>query len=165
MRFLKIIMVILVLSIFTVPLLSCNSESDEAEQPEYQPATVQRGDIVIDITAAGNLALSLTEDLAFDLFYGQSGASGTKGTVGEVLVEEGDTDWRKNKCDNDDNGIFDFHDGVDNNRNYDFGWGIDDGPEATTPESLTYKGEAPFTQTENIAMAEFGWMYRRNVLS
>ncbi len=79
---------------------------------------------------------------------------------GHIVVEEGDTGWRKNKCDNDDNGIFDFHDGVDNNRNYDFGWYIDDGPEATTPESLMYKGEAPFTQAENIAMAEFGWLYR-----
>ncbi len=79
---------------------------------------------------------------------------------GHIVVEEGDTEWRKNKCDNDDNGIFDFHDGVDNNRNYDFGFWIDDGPNATTPESLTYKGEAPFTQTENIAMAEFGWRYR-----
>jgi hypothetical protein len=79
---------------------------------------------------------------------------------GHIVVEEGDTDWRKNKCDNDDNGIFDFHDGVDNNRNYDFGWYIDDGPEAVTPESLMYKGEAPFTQTENIALAEFGWLYR-----
>ena len=79
---------------------------------------------------------------------------------GHIVVEEGDTEWRKNKCDNDDNGIFDFHDGVDNNRNYDFGWSIDDGLNATTPESLTYKGEAPFTQAENIAMAEFGWRYR-----
>ena len=79
---------------------------------------------------------------------------------GHIVVEEGDTEWRKNKCDNDNNGIFDFHDGVDNNRNYDFGWWIDDGPNATTPESLTYKGEAPFTQTETIAMAEFGWKYR-----
>ncbi len=79
---------------------------------------------------------------------------------GHIVVEEGDTEWRKNKCDNDNNGIFDFHDGVDNNRNYDFGWSIDDGLNATTPESLTYKGEAPFTQTENIAMADFGWRYR-----
>ena len=79
---------------------------------------------------------------------------------GHIVVEEGDIEWRKNKCDNDNNGFFDFHDGVDNNRNYDFGFWIDDGPNATTPESLTYKGEAPFTQTENIAMAAFGWKYR-----
>jgi hypothetical protein len=46
--------------------------------------------------------------------------------------------WRKNKCDNDSNGVFDFHDGVDNNRNYDFGWSIDTDPEATTPESLPW---------------------------
>jgi murein tripeptide amidase MpaA len=75
---------------------------------------------------------------------------------GHIVVEEGDTQWRKNKCDNDENGIFDFHDGVDNNRNYDFGWYIDDDPGSNTPESLMYKGTAPFTQTENIAMAEFG---------
>lgn len=79
---------------------------------------------------------------------------------GHIVVEELTTEWRKNKCDNDENGIFDYHDGVDNNRNYDFGWYIDNGPGATTPESVMYKGTAPFTQTENIAMAEFAWLYR-----
>ncbi len=79
---------------------------------------------------------------------------------GHIVVENGDTEWRKNKCDNDDNGIFDFHDGVDNNRNYDFGWDIDTGIGANTPESLMFKGFAPFTQAENIAMAEFAWQYR-----
>lgn len=79
---------------------------------------------------------------------------------GHIVVEQGNTLWRKNKCDNDSNGVFDIHDGVDNNRNYDFGWNIDTGPEATTPESLMYKGTAPFTQLENIAMADFAWHYR-----
>jgi len=59
--------------------------------PETQIAPVTRGDLSLDITAAGNLALSHTEDLTVDLFYGQSGTTGTKGTIGEVLVEEGDT--------------------------------------------------------------------------
>jgi len=79
---------------------------------------------------------------------------------GHTVVEGGNLEWRKNKCDNDNNGIFDYHDGVDNNRNYDLGWDLDNGPEATTPESLMYKGTAPFTQDENIAMAEFAWHYR-----
>jgi hypothetical protein len=79
---------------------------------------------------------------------------------GHIVVEEGNTHWRKNKCDNDDNGVFDFHDGVDNNRNYDFGWYIDSEPGAIVPESLMYKGTAPFTQLENIAMADFAWHYR-----
>ncbi|UCE65746.1 MAG: T9SS type A sorting domain-containing protein [Candidatus Zixiibacteriota bacterium] len=79
---------------------------------------------------------------------------------GHIEVEGGNTLWRKNKCDNDDNGVFDIHDGVDNNRNYDFGWDIDISPETTTPESLMFKGTAPFTQLENIAMADFGWHYR-----
>jgi multidrug efflux pump subunit AcrA (membrane-fusion protein) len=91
MRLLKIMLTILVLGILVVPQLGCGSEPVEAEQPETQLAAVQRGNLTIEITAAGNLALSRTEDLTFDLFYGQSGLAGTKGTVGEVLVEEGDT--------------------------------------------------------------------------
>jgi hypothetical protein len=79
---------------------------------------------------------------------------------GHIVVENGDFDWRKNKCDNDHNGIFDFHDGVDNNRNYDFGWSIDNSDTATTPESLMYKGTAPFTQLENLAIRDFAWKYR-----
>jgi len=82
MKLLKIILSVLVLGGLTAPLLSCGSDSDEAI-PENQVVTVQRGNLTIDITAAGNLALSHTEDLAIDLFY-------QEGTIEEVLVEEGD---------------------------------------------------------------------------
>jgi HlyD family secretion protein len=54
---------------------------DSAPAAEHQVATVQRGDIAVEISAAGNLALSVTEDLAFEI----------SGTVQEVLVEEGDS--------------------------------------------------------------------------
>ena len=91
MRLLKIMLIPLVLGGLAAPLSSCSSEPEGAELLENQIATVQRGNITIDITAAGNLALSRTEDLAIELFYGQSGSTGTKGTVGEVLVEEGDS--------------------------------------------------------------------------
>ncbi len=84
MRIFKIMLIILVLGGLAVPLLSCSAESDESAASESQVVTVQRGDLIIDITAVGNLALSHTEDLAFDLFY-------QEGTVEEVLVEEGDT--------------------------------------------------------------------------
>jgi hypothetical protein len=79
---------------------------------------------------------------------------------GHLVVENGDTDWRKNKYDNDHNGIFNFHDGVDNNRNYDFGWVLDSTSDALVPESLQYKGTAPLTQNENIAMKNFAQHYR-----
>jgi len=84
MKFLKIMLVILLLCSVSVLSLSCASKSDSAPVSENQVVTVQRGNLIIDITAAGNLALSHTEDLAFDLFY-------QEGTVEEVLVEEGDT--------------------------------------------------------------------------
>jgi len=84
MRLLKIILTILVLGGLMAPLMGCGSDDEEASAQESQVATVQRGDLAIEITAAGNLALSLTEDLAIDLFY-------QEGTIEEVLVEEGDT--------------------------------------------------------------------------
>jgi hypothetical protein len=75
---------------------------------------------------------------------------------GHIYVEGNHIGWRKNQCDNDSNGVFDFHDGVDNNRNYDIGWVLANTPNAVTPESSMYRGTAPFTQSENIAMRDFG---------
>ena len=83
MRPLKIMLITLVLCGVSVLSLSCASESDSSPS-ENQVVTVQRGNLTIDITAAGNLALSRTEELAFDLFY-------LEGTVEEVLVEESDS--------------------------------------------------------------------------
>jgi len=83
MRTVKITLAAFIIAGLIVPMLGCGSKSDEAEVLENQVVTVQRGDLTIEITAAGNLALSRTEDLAFDLFY-------QEGTVEEVLVEEGD---------------------------------------------------------------------------
>ena len=82
-KILKILLVTLVLGGLVVASFGCGAESDEAESPETQIITAQRGNLTVDITAAGNLALSRTEDLVFDLFF-------QEGTVEEVLVEEGD---------------------------------------------------------------------------
>ena len=84
MRILKIMLIILILGGLVVPSVSCGSKSDEAEASEIQMVTVQRGNLVIEVTAVGNLALSRTEDLAFDIFYPEA-------TVEEVLVEEGES--------------------------------------------------------------------------
>ena len=67
-----------------VSSLGCGSEPSETEAMENQIVAVERGDLTVEINAVGNLALSRSEDLAFDLFY-------QEGTVEEVLVEEGDT--------------------------------------------------------------------------
>ncbi|GAH08417.1 unnamed protein product, partial [marine sediment metagenome] len=48
---------------------------------EEQLVAVQRGDLTIDITAVGNLAFACKEELTFEV----------SGTVGEVLVEVGDS--------------------------------------------------------------------------
>lgn len=80
MRTVKTILVALILVGLIVPLFGCSTASGETKALENQVATVQRGDLTVDITAAGNLALSRTEDLAFEI----------AGTVEEVLVEEGD---------------------------------------------------------------------------
>jgi RND family efflux transporter MFP subunit len=79
MRVLKAIAITLVLGSISIASLSCASESETAA--EYQVATVQRGSLTVEITASGNLELSVMEDLAFEM----------AGTVEEVMVEEGDS--------------------------------------------------------------------------
>jgi multidrug efflux pump subunit AcrA (membrane-fusion protein) len=80
MKLSKIILVILLLCSISVLSLGCSSES-ESELPEKREISVQRGGIAIDITAVGNLLFSNKEELSF----------GASGTVGEVLVEIGDS--------------------------------------------------------------------------
>jgi len=79
MKLPKIMLIILVVCSVGALSSSCAYES-EAAVSENQLATVQRGDLVIDITAASNLALSTKEDLGFQ----------STGYVEEILVEEGD---------------------------------------------------------------------------
>ena len=81
---LKKILLLFILGLLAVPVLSCRNESSETEAEETRIVTIDRGNLTVEITAAGNLALSRAEDLSFDLFY-------QEGTVEEVLVEEGDT--------------------------------------------------------------------------
>jgi RND family efflux transporter MFP subunit len=82
----KIVIILIVLGLIglTISLTVGGSEQGGALAQESQTATVQRGDLSLEITAAGNLALSRTEDLSIDLFY-------PEGTIEEVLVDEGDT--------------------------------------------------------------------------
>ncbi len=76
----KIIIIGFILAGLIAASISCSSETDETGKAETQIVTVQRGNLTIDIAAAGNLDLSRTEELAFEV----------AGTVAEVLVEEGD---------------------------------------------------------------------------
>jgi len=87
MRILKIMLTILISGMLAVTSISCGSEPDTETMPENQVVTVQRGNLTIDITASGNLALSRKEDLAFEI----SGTTQEPLTVEEVLVEEGDS--------------------------------------------------------------------------
>ena len=81
MKLLRIMLIVLMLFSITALSLSCAGGEDSTSGSEQQIVTVQRGDLTIDITAVGNLALSQKEKLAFEI----------PGTVAEVLVEEGDT--------------------------------------------------------------------------
>jgi hypothetical protein len=72
---------------------------------------------------------------------------------GQSVVMTGlDTIWRKNKRDNNNNGIFDLeYDGVDLNRNYDFYW-TEGG--STDPSSEFYRGAYSFSENENLAIRD-----------
>ncbi|MFC1956772.1 efflux RND transporter periplasmic adaptor subunit [Chloroflexota bacterium] len=77
----RVMLIVAITGGLTILLSSCTPESEATATEEYPVIAVQRGDITIDIAAAGNLSYSLQEDLAFEM----------AGTVEEVLVEVGDS--------------------------------------------------------------------------
>ena len=58
--------------------------------------------------------------------------------------------WRKNRRDN-GGGVF----GVDLNRNYTTGWNAPNGGNSTNPSSSIYRGTAPFSEPESVAIEAF----------
>ena len=76
----KVILAVVVLAGLTVPLVSCAAKSGQDQSPQTGVVTVQKGNLSISITAAGNLALAQTQDLAFE----------ANGYVENVTVQEGD---------------------------------------------------------------------------
>lgn len=74
----------------------------------------------------------------------------------QALAPMGGGMWRKNKQDNNNNGIFDpSYDGVDLNRNYGYMWGYDDYGSSPIPGDATYRGNAPFCAPETAALRDF----------
>jgi len=84
-----------------------------------------------------------------------------------VVMDGLDVAYRKNKRDNNNNGIFDFDpgaggdiDGVDPNRNFSFNWVHGDTllapPTTDSPEAYDYyRGTAPFSENESKAIRDF----------
>lgn len=69
-----------------------------------------------------------------------------------VVMTGIDTIWRKNKRDNNNNGIFDIDfDGVDLNRNYNFHWTTGG---SADPSSEYYRGAATFSENETRALRD-----------
>ncbi|UCC17513.1 MAG: biotin/lipoyl-binding protein, partial [Dehalococcoidales bacterium] len=81
MKIIRIAFAVLILVITLLTITGCGRgvETEEAEE-QTVIQTVTRGDLSLDISAVGNLALSEKETLAFEL----------TGTVKKVFVEEGD---------------------------------------------------------------------------
>lgn len=88
-----------------------------------------------------------------------------------VVTSNLDTSYRKNKRDNNNNGIFDFstligndYDGVDINRNFSFNWAHGDtlGQSGAVGQELWdyYRGPAPMSESENIAIKNLCDQYK-----
>ncbi len=81
MKFIRISLSVLILGVTLALITGCGRGTETVETEEQtviEPVT--RGDLSLDISAVGNLALSDKETLSF----------GITGTVSEVMVEEGD---------------------------------------------------------------------------
>jgi Zinc carboxypeptidase/FlgD Ig-like domain len=82
----------------------------------------------------------------------------------QVVMDDWDETYRKNKWDNNENGIFDFVpgsggdiDGVDPNRNYSFNWihGEPFGVGGNEEWNDYYRGEGPFSEGETQTIRDF----------
>ena len=69
--------------------------------------------------------------------------------------EPGQRLWRKNLRDNNGDGAISPGDGVDMNRNFAYKWGYDNEGSSPSPPSDTYRGPAPLSEPENVAMDRF----------
>ncbi len=69
----------------------------------------------------------------------------------DVVTSGRDPRWRKNTRDTDSNGVLNWPDGVDINRNYDFNWAHGGSGE---PGSGRYRGAFPFSESEPRALAQ-----------
>lgn len=72
------------------------------------------------------------------------------------LVFNEDNYWRKNAADNDENDRITWKDGVDPNRNYEWGWGGQCKGSSSYTTAATYRGPAEATEPETRAMIELG---------
>ena len=75
---------------------------------------------------------------------------------GVNIVHTQDDTWRKNARDNNTDGIINLFDGVDLNRNYEWGWGGQCLGSSGTPLSGTYHGPSEASEPETRAMVELG---------
>ncbi|MGB2959889.1 MAG: M14 family metallopeptidase, partial [Bacteroidota bacterium] len=78
---------------------------------------------------------------------------------GHHVVTSGiDPRWRKNTHDTNGNGVlYEYPEGVDLNRNYDFNWAHGG---SSDPMSVRYRGPHPFSEAENRAMRGLAEEYR-----
>jgi hypothetical protein len=145
--------------------------SDNAELDEDEPAVFLCSAVHSEEVLGSDVLLNYTGDLIGRYLEEDRSASWYIRNLeiyivpflnpeGRLVIEGGNLDWRKNKSDNDSNGVFNIHDGVDLNRNYDIGWQWDTTLAGRSPESLMFKGYAPFSESENRAIAAFAYKYK-----
>ncbi len=79
---------------------------------------------------------------------------------GNARVHEVDDFWRKNARDNDSSGTINSLDGVDLNRNYEWGWGNQCSGSSGTISNATYRGPFEGSEPEATAILTLGRKYR-----
>jgi hypothetical protein len=151
----------------SIPILRIRI-SDNVNVDENEPAVLFTAGVHADEVLGPEVILSFTADILNRYDIGDTMIQRLVNSLeifevpfinpeGRLVVENGDLDWRKNKSDNDSNGVFTVYDGVDNNRNYDMFW---TNGTYTNPSNPEYRGPFPFSESENRAMAAFVNFYK-----
>jgi membrane fusion protein, macrolide-specific efflux system len=69
------------LVLLALPIVGCSQGDDGETSDETSNYTVARGDLIVEVSASGNLAFSAEEELAFEM----------AGTVQDIFVSEGES--------------------------------------------------------------------------
>lgn len=136
--------------------------SDNVRQEEDEPAILFSGAIHSDELAGVEICMTLISHLLENYARDATARRWVDrneiwlipviNVDGHFVVTNLDPRWRKNTRDNNQNGIlFEFGDGIDLNRNFDFNWAHGG---ASDSLSDRYRGEFPFSESECVAVRD-----------
>jgi carboxypeptidase T len=142
-------------------MISDNAALDEDEltvlfNSQHHPREVMTAEVVMDIIDHLTDSYGVDPEITAMVDSYQIWCVPVVNPDGLEIVFNQDHYWRKNLHDNDENDKINWKDGIDLNRNYEWGFGGHCQGSSSTTSAATYRGISEATEPETRAMMELG---------